>query len=95
MIESNTVISRNSSVLFSDLDDKILMMSIDKGTYYSLDEVGTRIWGLIENPASVEELCEVLLTEFEVEPETCRQDVLNFMSEMSELEVISISKEKI
>ena len=36
-IKLSTIITRDESILFSELDDKIVMMSIDNGEYYALD----------------------------------------------------------
>ncbi len=89
-IQLETIVARNDSIMFSYLDNKLLMMSIDKGEYYSLDAIGANIWTMLEKPASVAELCDMFVTEFDVGLETCRQDVLAFMYEMYALEVITI-----
>ena len=90
-IESSTIIRRNDEVLFGDLDDEIVMMSVEKGCYYSLDLSATRIWELLEEPATLRSLCDQLVKEYEIDPETCQRDVIAFLDKLQEQEIILLS----
>ena len=61
-------VSRNEAIVFTDLDDTIVMMDVDEGQYYELDPVGARIWGLLETGRSAADLCDTLAAEFDVDP---------------------------
>lgn len=89
-IQLDTTITQVKDLLSADLDDEIVMMNIERGAYYGLDAIGSHVWTLIENPISVSDLCDNLLLEFDVEPETCRQDVLIFLNRMYELGTIAL-----
>lgn len=93
-IQLGTSIARNDSILFSDLDDELLMMSIDNGEYYSVDSIGAHIWSLLEQPTPVATLCKMLTNEFEVDLATCQEDVLPFLNQMATLDVITVFKER-
>jgi hypothetical protein len=60
----------------------LVMMSAEQGDYLGLSKVGARIWQLIETPRHVDEICAILLAEFDVTPETCRTDVEEFLGEL-------------
>lgn len=77
--EPQTRVRRNGDVLNTDLDDETVMMDIDQGRYYGLNDTGTRIWALLEDPIEVRDLCGRLAAEFEVAPEHCEQDVVAFL----------------
>jgi len=94
MIQLDTVITRNDSVLFNSLGAELVMMNIDKGEYYNLDVIGAHIWTLLEQPIIISSLCERLMTEYAVEVQTCQQDVLDFVREMSALDVVTILADK-
>ena len=89
-IQLDTTITQVKDLLSADLDDEIVMMNIERGAYYGLDAIGSHVWTLIENPISVSDLCDNLLLEFDVEPETCHQDVLIFLNRMYELGTITL-----
>lgn len=58
------------------------MMSAAKGNYIGLNEVGARIWELIETPQDFDALCDQLIQEFEVTSEICRAEVDAFCSDL-------------
>jgi hypothetical protein len=78
-------------VLFSDVEESIMMMDIEKGSYYSLDGPAARIWALLETPRTLPEICAVLVDEFEVEPDACASDTAEFVEELHRLELVAIA----
>ena len=73
---------RNSKTISGRLHDELVMMDLDQGKYFSLNPVATRIWDLLEKPLAADELCMVLIDEYDVEPEQCRIEVEEHLSEM-------------
>jgi hypothetical protein len=90
-IGENAVVSQAAGLVASDLDEKKVMMNIESGKYFGLDNVGSRIWELIEKPHPVHELILELLKEYDVEENTCRQDVLAFLNKLYDQELIDIA----
>lgn len=83
-----SIISRHESIIHSKLDDEIVMLSIEKGKYFGLNPVGSRIWELIEEPKTVSTIISTLADEYEVSLETCEKDLLHFLSQMAEQQII-------
>lgn len=81
-IELATVVQRSEAMLFNNIGDEVVMMDIEQGAYYGLEKVAARIWALTEQPASVAALCSRLTDEYEVAPETCRQEVTTFLGDL-------------
>jgi hypothetical protein len=83
---------RNSKALSGRLHDELVMMDLDQGKYFSLNPVATRIWDLLEKPMDTEELCAVLIAEYNVPPEQCRIEVEDHLSEMGRLGLVLETK---
>lgn len=83
--------SRNEQIIDGELDDNQVMMHLDKGKYFGLDPVAKKIWQLIENPKSIDEITSVLLDEFEVTPEQCLEDVQAFLEKAIQFDIIKKS----
>jgi hypothetical protein len=66
--------SRSNSSISGRLDNELVMMDIEAGKYFSLNPVATRIWELLENPRSLDELCLLLQKEYDVSEVRCRQE---------------------
>lgn len=79
---------RNNETISGRLHDEIVMMDIEKGKYFSMNPVATHIWDLLEEPTSLEELCNTLTLEFEVDALTCKEDVAHFITEMLKLSLL-------
>ena len=93
-IELSARVTRNQAIVFTELDDTIVMMDVEEGRYYELDAVGARVWALLENGPLVDEVCEAMAGEYEVAPETCRKDVLGFLEELHGLQVVRVQPEE-
>ena len=52
----------------------------DLNSIYTLNEVGTSIWQLIDGQRSVDEIVENIESEFEVSKEEASQDVFDFLT---------------
>ena len=90
-ITNNSVISRSNEVVFSKLDDEIMMMSIKNSEYYGLDDIGSRIWEILLNPSTFNEIIKTLLKEFEISEEECSADVLEFLRALKDKNLVLIS----
>ena len=89
-ITPDTFISQVEEIVASDIDGETVMMSIENGKYYGLDDIGSRIWQLIEKPVKVADLIDTLLERFDVARETCERDVLKFLNELNEDKILAV-----
>jgi hypothetical protein len=70
---------RNPQIIDGELDDSQIMMHLEKGKYFGLNPVGKRIWDMIQQPKSFDELIISLLNEFNVEQNQCTKEVKEFL----------------
>lgn len=89
-ITPDTLIRRSESILSSELENEIVMMDIQEGNYYGLEEPGTRIWELAENPVTVRDVCNSLQQEYEIEAEQCQREVIAFVEELQSRKVVEL-----
>mgnify|MGYP006281803067 FL=1 len=89
-ITDETIVKRNPEMLASEIDGEKVMMSMDKGEYFGLNTVGSRIWELIEEEIEVNDLIGKMLEEFDVESSACKEDVIGFLNELNEKGLIVI-----
>jgi hypothetical protein len=92
-INQTYLVKQKSDVVACDIDGETALMSLENGKYYSLDPIGSRIWGLLTTPRGMTEICAILLDDFEVEPDRCKQDVQAFLSNLLEEGLIEIIDE--
>jgi hypothetical protein len=77
-------IKRNGDILTAPMDEMLLMMSVEQGKYFGLNGAGPRIWELLEQPLTEDELVAALLDEYEVTREVCAAEVAAFLAGLRE-----------
>lgn len=76
--------------IVSDMDGEKVMLSVDNGKYYNLGELGSAIWDLMKDQILVDQLVNILISEYDVEKIECRSQVLSFLSQLYEEGLIQI-----
>jgi hypothetical protein len=75
-------VQRNPEMVSGNMDGEIVMLSLQRGEYFGLDKVGSRIWELIEQSITVDNIKKVLLNEYEVDVLTCEKDLIEFLEDL-------------
>ncbi len=73
------MVRRNEGTLWTTLEDQLVLLDVQTGRYYQANEVGALIWDLIEESRSIPEIVNQVVSNYRVEHEQCRQDVLKFV----------------
>jgi hypothetical protein len=81
-LEPSATFAVPESVLSREVGGETVILDTVGGTYYGLDEVGTRIWDLVRDGRSVEAVETVLLDEYEVEPDDLHRDLERLLDEL-------------
>ena len=92
-INDTTLIARDPSPVTADMGDELVMLSIERGNYYGLGEVGSRIWQLLESPRPLNQLVDQLVDEYEIAPDACRRDVLSFLRQLQQEGLLRLEHE--
>jgi hypothetical protein len=91
--DSTVVVSKNQ--VSSDLAGEVVMLNLNNGTYYGLDEVGACVWSLIQEPRSVAAIRDWIVEEYDVEPEVCESDILALLADMEHAGLIETRNEPV
>lgn len=91
-ISSQTIITRNPEIVHNAIDGEVVIMSLAKNNYFGIDKIGSHIWELLETPCTVEKINTAMMQHYEVDRETCEKDVMDFLEEVSVLELIKIQE---
>ena len=86
--DRKTIYIRNSNTISGRLHDELVMMDLDQGKYFSLNPVATRTWDLLEKPLTADELCGLLMEEYEVDEAKCKMEVEDHLDDMVRLGLV-------
>jgi hypothetical protein len=90
-ISAATVISRSPAVLTAEVDGEIVMMSIEQGRYFGLDDIGSDIWKRIEQPCSFAALVDRLTADYDADRATIAADVQALLGRMAAQDVVRLA----
>ena len=60
----------------------------DLSSIYTLNEIGTKIWELVDGTKSVEQIVEAIRNAYEVTPEEAEKDAFEFLDALEEIGLI-------
>ncbi len=89
-IRDQTLIRRNSSLLIAAVHDEIVMMNIESGRYYGLDDIGTDIWRRLETPLAFTDLIDGLAADYYAERAVIAEDTRKLLELMAKHHVVML-----
>lgn len=89
-ITKTTLIQKSTNINSREFDGETVMMNKSMENYFGLDEVGTRVWQLLETEQSLVQLCEALTQEYDVALNDCIQDTTAFLEKLLNDDLISV-----
>ena len=75
----------------SDLAGEAAILNLKDGVYYGLDPVGARVWNLIQQRRTLEELCDILSCEYYVEMPRLEADLRNLLIQLADKDLVEIT----
>ncbi|MBT9314728.1 PqqD family peptide modification chaperone [Leptothoe spongobia] len=93
-IPTTAIISTAPEQIASELGGEAVILNLATGMYYGLNEVGARVWELIQQPCTFDSILYNLLEEYDVQPDLCKQDLTKILVEMKEACLIEVSNEQ-
>ncbi len=94
ILRSSIVVAARGQIA-CDLAGEVAILDVKSGIYYCLNAVGARIWNLIHEPRTVNEVRDTLLEEYVVEPYRCESDLLALLQELAAKRLIEVKDEKV
>jgi len=79
---------RNNNIISGQIQDETVMMDIGKGEYYQLNPVASRIWELLDNELSLDGICDILSTEYDVDDKQCHMQVEAHLQKLMEMGLV-------
>ena len=89
-IQQDQKVIISPEVLFQEVSGEIVLLDLASESYFGLDEIGARIWTLLNEEKAVGQILEVLLEEYEVDRATLEKDVNELLENLLEAGLINM-----
>lgn len=92
MTTLDTRVTVPPGVMFRDLDGEAVLLELQTGRYYGLNETGTRMWTLLLEHGRLEPILGVLLDEYEVTEDRLKGELLNFVETLASRRLLLLGR---
>lgn len=87
----NGFLHRNPDLLETTLDNEVVLMSIERGSYFGLEGTAKLIWQMLEQPMTKDQIVQPLCKQFDAERDVIDRDVGLFIQKMLDNGVLFLS----
>ena len=89
-LDLTTTLSQVQDLLDASIDDEVVLLDMQAEKIYGMDPVASRVWELLAQPRNLEEVCDLLVQEFDVDRSICERDVLDYVGHLIEANLVNI-----
>ncbi len=78
------------NVMARQVGEQTVILDLASGIYFGLDAVGTRIWSLIEEGRSLEEICAALADAYDAPRDEIERDLLDLVGNLAGKKLVDL-----
>ena len=72
------------------LTDDVMILDMSSGVYFGLEGVGSAVWRYIQEPRTVRQVIDHLMSEYDVTRERCESQTIPFLQDLARRGLIVI-----
>jgi hypothetical protein len=82
VLQAHTKHALNRDVVFAELDAEAILLNTTTGIYFGLDDVATRVWALLDQDLTDEQIHAQILDEYAVDADELRADLRRILGQL-------------
>ncbi|OPJ65050.1 lasso peptide biosynthesis PqqD family chaperone [Clostridium oryzae] len=87
-IEVNSTVKQNKHINVTDCDGEKAMLSMKSEKYFIMNKIGSRIWDMISEPITVNDVILKLINEYHLDYNHCEEIVLEFLNLLDKEDIV-------
>lgn len=72
------------------VEGEVVILNFADEVYYGLDGVGARVWELLREPRTLDELRDAVAAEYDVDAATAERDLRELLEELAERRLLEV-----
>lgn len=94
------IYEKDESMVFRKIEDETILVPIrnsvgDLRNIYVLNEVGARVWELLDGKRDIEEITDVVCTEYDIILEEAERDIKEFLKDLESVGAIKTVERRV
>lgn len=87
-VTTDSVLVRDNELAAAEVDGRVVVLSLDVGSYFDFNRMATEIWAMLASPCSVEKIFESLSETHDVDTQTLVREVTPFLQKLVEYRLV-------
>jgi len=79
----------SSEVLTQEVGGETVILDLKSESYFGLDEIGTRIWQLLQEQENIQTIIATMLNEYDVKEEQLEKDIQNLLTQLNKAGIVT------
>lgn len=92
MYPPTAVVSAIKDQISADLSGETVLLNLKSGLYYGLNEVGTTLWNLVQQPRRIQEIRDFLIERYAISPEQCDEDLKVWLDQLTAEGLVEVAQ---
>jgi hypothetical protein len=89
-VSRSTTVAAMPELLVAEFSGEFVILNLRDGVYYGLEDVGARVWALLQSPISIGQIVEALVSEYDVDAARCECDVRALVDDLLSRQLVEI-----
>jgi len=81
-LDTNSKLRHSPDAVYQTVDEEVIVINMNSGSYYSLNDTGTMFWELLDGHQSVSDCARRIAAEYDVEVELVEADLLELATDL-------------
>ena len=90
-MDGKMLVARCAGLIEADVDGEMVALNIEQGNFCGFNATATQVWRLIEQPRTLDAICDALMREHIVDRETCMRDVSALLDTLRQEGLVTVS----
>ena len=90
-LSTASIVQWSEDQIAATVDREIVILSVERGSYFGLDDIGSEIWQRLEKAVRVDALCDSLAERYDADRETIESDVLALLEKLAGEGLITVA----
>ena len=88
VMSSRTRLQRRQNILKQEAAGTVVLLNMDDGRYFAMDEVGGRVWDLCDGSRTLSAITAILAEEYEAPAATIARDLAELINALTNEELV-------
>ena len=89
-MDLSQVVTLSPDVISQEVSGETVLLDLNSEHYFGLDEVGTRIWQLIDSSSNLQEIYDTMLSEYEVKADQLLEDMTQLLGDIEKAGLVAL-----